>query len=400
MVHYSHSILAGLAAAFLAVLALGTFWTDDEAARITSISVGYSITYLFYFSGLWVASRVPESQHFQRVVVLAAISFRLLAFTLPSSLSDDHLRYKWEAETISRGLNPYRTSPAILGAQDRRIPGYDFSAVYGPVLEVAHWATYQTGLPMKTSSTLAEALLLILAWRQRWPLWRWMILAWSPLSIYEYWMNGHSDSWLILLLFAAFVSKGASTWIWLGLATLTKWWPLLLVPLWLAQRFSTAGLLAYTLLLASCLLLMPPSEWVTKIRFTTGFLGGWQNNAFLYRFLSDKTQAIGIAAFTSASLPFLKLGMAESVICFLTIFLAFSANIHLWYLGWLLPFLALSRWNPLPWLLPMALLPLAYDPMIGWRLSGAWYEDQLMRIWIWTAVVAFSGYRFFKKWNG
>ena len=400
MVHYSNSILAGLAAAFLAVLALGTFWTDDEAARITSISVGYMITYLFYFWALWIASRVPESQHIKKVVVLAAISFRLLAFTLPSSLSDDYLRYQWEAETIAKGLNPYRTSPAQVAAPDHRIPGYDFSAVYGPVLEVAHWATYQTGLPMKTSSSLAEALLLLLGWRQRWPIWRWMILAWSPLSVYEYWMNGHSDSWLILLLFAAFLSKGASGWIWLGLATLTKWWPLLLVPLWLAQRFSTTGLLAYALLLSSCLLLMPLNEWVTKIRFTTGFLGGWQNNAFLYRFLTDKMQAIGIAAFTSASLPFLKLGMAESIVCFLTVFLAFSANIHLWYLGWLLPFLAACRWNPLPWLLPMALLPLAYDPMIGWRLSGTWYEDQLMRIWIWTAVVVFSGYRFFSNRNG
>ncbi|MCX6613868.1 MAG: hypothetical protein NTW74_23855 [Acidobacteria bacterium] len=289
----------------------------------------------------------------RRVVVLAAISFRLLAFTLPSSLSDDYLRYEWEAETISRGLNPYRISPAQLSAPDHRIPGYDFSAVYGPVLEFAHWATYQTGLPMKTSSSLAEALLLLLAWRQRWPTWRWMILAWSPLSIYEYWMNGHSDSWLILLLFAALVTKGLSSWIWLALATLTKWWPLLLIPIWLAQRYSPPGLVAYALLMSSCLLLMPVHEWVTKVRFTTGFLGGWQNNVFLYRFLSDKMQAIGIAALSSASLPFLKLGLAESILCFLTIFLSFSGNIHLWYLGWLLPFLAASRWNPLPWLLPV-----------------------------------------------
>ena len=400
MVHYSNSILAGLAAAFLAVLALGTLWTNDEAARITSISIGYSITYLFYFVALWIASRVPESPHFKKVVVLAAISFRLLAFTLPPSLSDDYLRYQWEAKTLSAGLNPYLTSPAQLADPDHRIPGYDFSAVYGPVLESAHWLNYQTGLPMKTSASLAEALLLLLAWRQRWPVWRWMILAWSPLSVYEYWMNGHSDSWIMLLLFSALLTKGTATWIWLAFATLTKWWPVLLVPLWIGQRFSAPGLLAYAVLLSGCLLLMPISEWITKVRFTTGFLGGWQNNAFLYRFLTDKMQAIGISGFTSAVLPLLKLGPAESILCFLTVFLAFSANIHLWYLGWLLPFLAASRWGPLPWLLPMALLPLAYDSMIGWRLSGSWQEDELMRVWIWSGVLVFSGYSFFSKRNG
>lgn len=400
MVHYSNSILAGLATAFLAVLALGTFWTDDEAARITSIGVGYSIAYLCYFTAVWIASRVPESPHFKKVVVLAAISFRLMAFTLPPSLSDDYLRYQWEAETLSRGMNPYRTSPALLSNPDHRIPGYDFSAVYGPVLEAAHWVTYQTGFPMKTSASLAEAVFLFLAWRQRWPIWRWMILAWSPLSVYEYWMNGHSDSWIILLLFSAYLSRGAQSWTWLALATLTKWWPLLLVPIWLGYNFSPPGMFVYVAILSSCLVLMPIDEWITKIRFTTGFLGGWQNNAFLYRFLSDKLQAIGIAFFTSAILPLLKLGLAESILCFLTVFLAFSANIHLWYLGWLLPFVAASRWNPLPWLLPMALLPLAYDPMIGWRLSRSWHEDEVMRVWIWTGVVVFACYRLFSKRNG
>lgn len=365
-----------------------------------SISVGYSITYLFYFVALWIASRVPESPHLRGVVLVSAIAFRLLAFALPPSLSDDELRYRWEAETISRGLNPYRISPAQAGALDRKIPGYDFSAVYGPVLEAVHWATYQTGLPMKTSAAFAEALLLLLAWRQRWPLWRWILLGWSPLSVYEYWMNGHNDSWLMLLLFAAFLTQGTASWAWLTLATLTKWWPILLVPLWLARTFSIPGLLSFTALMASCLLLMPLGEWITKVRFTTGFLGGWQNNAFLYRFLSDKMQAIGIMVVCSAALPRLKLDRAESILCFLTVFLAFSANIHLWYLGWLLPFLAVSRWDPLPWLLPMALLPMTYDQMIGWRLNLSWIADEHMRIWIWTSVTLFAAYRFFSKRNG
>ena len=152
--------------------------------------------------------------------------------------------------------------------------------------------------------------------------------------------------------------------------------------------------------MASCLLLMPLAEWITKVRFTTGFLGGWQNNPFLYRFLTDKSQAIAISAVSSIGVCFLRLGQAELVLIFITVLLAFSANIHPWYLGWTLPFLMATKWNPMPWLLAMALLPLAYDPMIGWRLNGTWIEDPLIRVWIWGAVTVFSGYRLISKRNG
>lgn len=394
LVHYSISIVSGLAIAYLALLLSGTASINDEAARITSISVSYSIAYLPYLLTLWITRVVPETRRMRVVIIVGAILFRLLAFTLPPALSDDMLRYEWEASRISVGENPYKVSPASTGALNRKIPGYDFSAVYGPVLELAHWVTFKLGLPMKTSAAFAEALLLGLFWwwmrKNSWPLWRWALLGWSPLSVYEYWMNGHNDAWLILLLFAAFVTEGFWSWTLLALATLTKWWPVLLVPLWLRFTPSLPGMLGFALFLASCLLWIPIAEWVTKVRFTTGFLGGWQNNAFLYRLLSDKMQAIGLVGSLSALLPFLKKGKVESIIFFLTFFLAVSANIHPWYLGWILPFLGASRVNPLPWLLTMALLPLAYDPMIGWRLNGDWREDELIRFFIWGSVSAFS----------
>ena len=403
LVHYSISIVAGLAIAYLALLFTGTSSINDEAARITSISVSYSIAYLPYLLALWIATIVPETRRLRVVVVGGALLFRLLAFSLPPALSDDVLRYEWEASRLAIGENPYRVSPASVGAGNKRIPGYDFSAVYGPVLEVAHLASFRLGLPMKASAAFAEALLLGLFWwwmrKNGWPLWRWIVLGWSPLNVYEYWMNGHNDAWLILLLFAAFVTDGFWSWILLALATLTKWWPMLLIPLWLRLSFSWPGMIGYALLMASCLLWIPVGEWVTKVRFTTGFLGGWQNNAFLYRLLSDKMQAIALIVSLSAVLPFLKQGKAELIVWFLTFFLAISANIHPWYLGWLLPFLGASRVNPLPWLLAMALLPLAYDPMIGWRLNGEWREDTIIRNLIWGSVTVYSLFQVVRSRN-
>lgn len=400
LVHYSNLVLACLAVAILATLAGGTLWTNDEAARITSISFSNSIAYIPYLFAICLATRVTETPRLRQIACTGAILFRLMAFGTPPVLSDDVLRYEWEAETLSRGINPYRVSPAQLQASNPRIPGYDFSAVYGPVLEAVHWGTYQAGLPLKASAAIAEGLLLLVLWRKGWPLWRWMVVGWSPLCVYEYWMSGHNDAWLLLLLTLAFLAEGATSWMWLGLATLTKWWPVFLAPLWLRLHPSLAGGVLYIAMLASCLLLMPAGEWVTKVRFTTGFLGGWQNNPFLYRLLSDKTQAIAIAGLGSIALVFGRLGKAELLVGFITLLLAFSANIHPWYLGWVLPFLAASRWNPLPWLLTMALLPLAYDPMIGWRLNGSWIEDSVLRNWIWGAVTVFATYLLIRRRNG
>ena len=403
LVHYSISIVAGLAIAYLALLFAGTVSINDEAAQITSISVSYSIAYLPYLLTLWIAANVPETRRLRQVVVAGAILFRLSAFALPPALSDDVLRYEWEASRLSLGENPYRVSPASVGAENKKIPGYDFSAVYGPVLELVQLASFRLGLPMKASAAFAEALLLGLFWwwmrKNGCPLWRWVLLGWSPLNVYEYWMNGHNDAWLILLLFAAFLTEGFWSWILLGLATLTKWWPILLIPLWLRFRFSWPGIVGYAMLMCSCLFWISVGEWVTKIRFTTGFLGGWQNNAFLYRFLSDKMQAIGIIGLLSVVLPLFKQGKAELIVWFLTVFLALSANIHPWYPGWLLPFLGASRLNPLPWLLAMALLPLAYDPMIGWRVNGSWREDELIRYLIWGSVCAFSMFQVVRSRN-
>jgi len=392
LAQYSNSILAGLGALVLLSLASGGWGTNDEAGRITAISIAFSVAYLPYLFGMWVAQQAQGRQGMREVVWGVAILLRLLGFVYPAILSDDLLRYEWEAGVLERGMNPYRVSPAELGEGNRMIPGYDVAALYGPVLEGVHWLVYTLGLPMKFSAALGEGLFLWVAGRQGWPLWRLVMVAWCPLSIVEYWMNGHADAWLMLFLLLALTGEGAGAWVWLGMATLTKWWPVLLVPVWLRTGYSGAGVGIYAAMLGSCYWLMPLGEWVSKVRFGTGFLGGWQNNAYLYRLLSDKMQAVVLFGVTSLGLGWRGGDRAKLSLAMVSVLLAFSANIHPWYLGWLLPVLGVSGVNPLAWLLPMALLPLAYDPMVGWRLNGSWIEDEMLRIYIWGAVSGFAIY--------
>jgi hypothetical protein len=70
--------------------------------------------------------------------------------------------------------------------------------------------------------------------------------------------------------------------------------------------------------------------------------------------------------------------------------LAWSANIHPWYLAWTLPFVALEASRPLPWLLAAALSPLFYEPVPRWVLLGEWREDGELRVGIWSVITIYS----------
>jgi len=61
-------------------------------------------------------------------------------------------------------------------------------------------------------------------------------------------------------------------------------------------------------------------------------------------------------------------------------FLVFTPTLHPWYAAWIVPFVALRP--RLSWLLLLALLPLAYLPVTGWRTAGLWEEPG----WLWPVV--------------
>lgn len=379
-------------------MAVGSSSGNDVGLSIVVNCIVYSVTHIPYLLTLGLLQKVPADRRIRAIVLGAAILFRIIAFQSPPLLSDDLNRYRWEAKVMDQGRNPYRVSPRELPLGEANVPVPEASAVYGPILEGVQWLAWKTTGNLKVSGALAEVLLLALSFwwieRQRWPFWRWVMLAWSPLLIYEFWGQGHNDSWLLLLLFAsvalAQIQQRVWSWALLGGAILTKWWPLLLAPLWLARSASWPGGLLAAAMGVACLFLLPPAELWLKLRFTSGFLGGWQNNAFLYRFLTDKTQAIALLCVGSLALPFLHLGWMELMLCAVSGLLLVSANIHPWYLSWFLPFLAASRWNPLPWLLWAALMPLCYDPMIAWRANGIWREDPWIRDAIPLLVLGFS----------
>jgi hypothetical protein len=64
--------------------------------------------------------------------------------------------------------------------------------------------------------------------------------------------------------------------------------------------------------------------------------------------------------------------------------LMISANCHPWYLTWILPLLA---FHPVPALLLWtAVMPLAYEVLIGWTILGEWNGSTPTRWWIYVPV--------------
>lgn len=400
MVHAPRTIFIILALIEFGLIALAQLPNRDAGLRILSVCILYIVAYFPYLVALYFSRNCLTDNRLEPLSLVAAIAFRLAAIG-PAVLTTDTLRYGWEASALDRGFNPYRTTPISLG--DSGIPGPDLTAVYGPWLEAVHWLAYRltAGQWLQLSAALADSLTLAFLWRRlrsgQLPLFRWLLYAWSPLAIFEFWRNGHNDAWVVLFLLWA-LSGGR--WLPLTLAVLTKWWPALLWPLWWRRYGWRGGALSLLATLAIVAALLAPAEWWLKIRFTTGFLGGWTNNAFLYHLLANKQQALALLAAAALVAAWLKTEIKLLVLALTTFLLAFSANIHPWYLSWLLPGLVLTRVNPLPWLLPMALIPLAYDTMLGQTLAGFWREDPSLRWLIWVPVLVFPLWYLRPRRNG
>ena len=63
-----------------------------------------------------------------------------------------------------------------------------------------------------------------------------------------------------------------------------------------------------------------------------------------------------------------------------------SANVHPWYLTWLIPFLAIYPHPSL--LLWLAIAPIAYQVEIGWKILSVWEGASYVRWYIYAPVFA------------
>ncbi len=378
---------------------MGGGTTASGTGNIPAVVGLVLVTHTVYLTACYGMLRAPqfESGGFaaQKWTVSAwAILFRLLAAPMAPVLTDDPFRYQWEGRIQAEGRNPYATRPADLG--DNQVPGKDFKAVYGPVVELAERIAWQIGGRddvrwMKLPAIVADLAILVVI-GHFWPD-RLLLYAWSPVAILEFWGQGHNDALAVLFVTLALAAPGAGWW--LGLAAAAKWWPLVLVP---ALARSWRDWVIAPLVPLLCLWPFVDGLTVENLRFTTGFLGGWRNNDALFGLLlalspnEYRAKHLAFAAVAAAGLiaarwptadansrPARGLGVVAAM-------LAVSSNVHPWYLSWPLPFLISVPWLPvLTW---AATMPLAYEAVIRWQILGDWGASSWVRWAIYLPVVA------------
>jgi hypothetical protein len=249
-------VFSALGAAAIYAILVGA---GDLSAHVPLYLAGHALL-LVLMLATWRAVAAAGPAAF-RVMLAAAVGFRLIAAMAPPSLSDDIFRYVWDGRAQAAGHHPYRFAPADPmrselrdGEVYPRINHPELRTICPPLAELlfAALALARVGV---TGFKLAFAILdvgaiwalLGLLRALRLPRDRVVLYAWNPLAVIEVAGSGHVEPLGTLLLLLALVhlveSKEARAGAFLGGAIQAKLLPLVLVP-GFARRMKAPALLA------------------------------------------------------------------------------------------------------------------------------------------------------------
>jgi len=349
----------------------------------------------------WRASRLrlPPRTVFAICALLCSLAMLASPFA-----EDDHFRYLWDGYLAATTGSPYGVAPAAYFG-DGSLPAEmqsvldavnhpQVATIYGPSLQ---WLFLGNHLLSPANPQLLRATLVVLhllatglALRHL-PSRQVALIAWNPLLIHAGLMNLHPDFLLGWLLLAASIAARRGnfliTGVLGGLALGVKVAALGVLPLlWLEageqrtrfQRIRScqrirAALLAAAISLATFALTYLPflsniSRFATDADGLAVFATQWQFNAGGFALLvgglgTDVARPVA-AALIAAGVGWLvlqrlvrrrpNLSIAESVVAALGLLLILSPVVNAWYLLWLLPCAALTRWIS-PWVAAAAL---------------------------------------------
>jgi hypothetical protein len=187
------------------------------------------------------------------------------------TLSTDVWRYLWDGRLMAVGVNPY-AEPVNSTALDRydtplraRVDHDWMASPYPPAAQLVFAGTYSLAPESPTAMQLVftgfdlaiGVVLVLFLQRLKIPSGRVVLYLWNPLIIVEFAHGAHVDSLMTLLvvlaLYLFYTNRQTGSAISLALATLTKFIPVLLVPVFL-RRWSGRGMLLYLTIISLGLL--------------------------------------------------------------------------------------------------------------------------------------------------
>ena len=241
-----------------ALFLIGTalfFLTRQLISEYSHFTIGFSgvsgWSCILYLAAAFLILTQPVDRFTFPLILAIAVACRLAALFAEPYLSSDIYRYVWDGIVQHAHISPYRYVPGdpaltFLRAPHQQIFDHinrrDYAhTIYPPAAQVLFylitWIS-PTVTFMKTAMVLFEAvtmyalvgLLYLLGIRREQAL----LYAWCPLVIWEIAGSGHLDSaamaFIALALLARYRKQAALTGLFLGIAILLKFYPLILLP--------------------------------------------------------------------------------------------------------------------------------------------------------------------------
>jgi len=209
---------------------------------------------ILYVVACWLVLTQPVDRWTLPIILLVAVACRIVTLLPAPFLSSDVYRYVWDGLVEHAHISPYRYVPGDPALSFLRAPNQsvfdhinrrDYAhTIYPPLAQMIFylvtWVS-PTVTAMKAAMVLFEAVTVaaLLALLRELGLRPAQVLlyAWCPLLLWEVAGSGHLDSaamaFIALALVARLRKQPVSTGVWLGIAVMIKFYPLVLLPaLW------------------------------------------------------------------------------------------------------------------------------------------------------------------------
>jgi len=221
------------------------FQLEDNLDRFLIVAALQSAVYAI---AVWLCWTGGVSRGGVLAIAVLAIVMRAPTVVAPPYLSNDIYRYVWDGQVEAAGFNPYLYAPSdpkLEALHDHSIYPQIASkyapTIYPPVAEGLFLVVTRISgsvtamkLTMVSFETITFVLLASLLILEGLPTSRVLIYAWHPLPIWEFAGSGHIDAPLIAFciaaLWAARRRRDGLSGLFLAGATLTKLYPVVLLP--------------------------------------------------------------------------------------------------------------------------------------------------------------------------
>ena len=248
-----------------------------------------------YVAAVVVVLTQPVNRATIWIVLGFAVAMRaVIVFADPFSSSDIY-RYVWDGVVQHAHVNPYRYVPGDPALSWLRAPNQDVfdninrrdyaHTIYPPVAQMIYWlVTFfsSTVTAMKVAMLGFECVtvgaLLALLRRLGRPRTQVLLYAWCPILVWEIGGGGHVDAavyaFVALALLFRYRDQPALTGLFLGLAVMTKFYPLVLLPaLWTRREGGFGEWKMPAALIGVCALSY--AVYLSAGRLVFGFLSGY-----------------------------------------------------------------------------------------------------------------------------